>query len=177
MRFFDLTGKHIGILAVQWPVGKNKYRCVCWLCLCECGNLTMVTTSNLRAGTISCGCRKVKSIGERTTTHGLTRVGIKRTPEYNAWHNMIQRCTNQKNHAYPSYGYRGIKVCARWLNSFENFLADMGHKPSPELSLERIDNDCGYEFSNCMWATKKEQSDNKRTTIWRRRYGTLSPLP
>jgi len=78
---------------------------------------------------------------------------------------MIQRCTSPNNHAYDRYGGRGIKVCDRWLNSFESFLADMGDKPSSECSLDRIDNNGNYEPSNCRWATATEQMRNRSNSI------------
>ncbi|HFJ9368552.1 hypothetical protein [Bacillus pacificus] len=85
----------------------------------------------------------------------------KTSPEYNSWHHMKQRCLNPNNDRYKDYGGRGITVCERWLN-FENFLEDMGEKPSPEHSLDRIDVNGNYEPSNCKWSDKYEQVDNQR---------------
>jgi hypothetical protein len=83
--------------------------------------------------------------------------------EYNAWVNMKQRCYNPNHPEYVRYGARGISVCDRWRTSYANFIADMGVKPSPELSLERVDNAKGYEPSNCKWESKSLQSYNQRT--------------
>jgi hypothetical protein len=105
--------------------------------------------------------------------HGHTR-GARMTIEYLAWCNMIQRCTNPKVQSYATHGARGIKVCARWLTDFQNFLVDMGRKPRPsrQWSLERKDNNGDYEPGNCCWATSKAQGRNKRGnrlfTVWGR---------
>ena len=121
-----------------------------WFCQCDCGNIKKVLLSNLRAkhGTISCGCAR--------RFHGKHK-----TPEYVAWVSMLQRCTNPQSPSFHHYGGRGITVCERWLK-FENFLADIGPRPSPELSLQRINNDLGYFSENCKWATRKEQASNMR---------------
>lgn len=81
-------------------------------------------------------------------------------PAYGTWLNMRQRCNNPHNPKYRLYGGRGIVICERWMQSFENFIEDMGPKPSPEHSIDRIDGDGNYELSNCRWATKKEQATN-----------------
>ena len=82
-------------------------------------------------------------------------------PEWTAWHQMRYRCFNPKSRAWKHYGERGIKVCKRW-DKYENFLADMGRRPSPDHSLDRINNDRDYKPSNCRWATMKQQSNNRR---------------
>jgi hypothetical protein len=97
---------------------------------------------------------------EQNTTHGHAASG--RTPEYNAWVSLNQRCKNPKNPRWKDYGGRGVTVCARWRDSFEAFLADMGPRPSSEHSIDRINNDGNYEPGNVRWATRAEQYANRR---------------
>jgi len=100
-------------------------------------------------------------VGARYRTHGMTGSG-----EYNIWAHIVSRCENVNNHAYADYGGRGIRVCARWRCSFENFLADMGPRPSATHSIDRIDNDGHYEPGNCRWATALVQARNSRRNIF-----------
>ena len=96
------------------------------------------------------------------TKHG-GYLGGKERPEHYVWRSMLARCSNPKNKAYIYYGGRGIKVCKRW-HSYENFFADMGDRPSPAHSLDRINTDGDYKPSNCHWATSSQQQKNKTTT-------------
>src|SRR5436305_2097190 len=100
--------------------------------------------------------KSIKTTIPKSYSHGMCT-----TSTYHCWLNMKQRCTNPNHPAWKYYGGRGIKICKRWIY-FENFLADMGHRP-PKLTLERLDNDGNYEPSNCTWASWKAQNNNKRT--------------
>jgi hypothetical protein len=98
-------------------------------------------------------------------THGLSRhPGGTHTAEYTAWMNMRRRCENENAPGFHRYGGRGVKVCDRWM-SFANFFEDIGPRPSPQHTLDRVDNSGDYEPSNCRWATRKEQSANRRNTM------------
>lgn len=142
------------ILEYYPKIKKLKLHSKC-LCLCDCGKKKIVDYYEVTSGmSKSCGCLQK----EYATRHGLCF-----TSEYRAWIDIKTRCYKKNCKAFKYYGGRGIQVCESWLNSFDNFIKDMGSKPSPELSLDRIDNDGNYEPSNCRWATRKEQIFNRRT--------------
>jgi hypothetical protein len=107
-------------------------------------------------------------------THGAT-AGGKKTPEYDVWNMMRQRCDNPRCKGYADYGARGIKVCRRW-EKFENFIADMGRRPVGKYGIDRIRNSRGYSPSNCRWATYKEQSRNTRRNLWVEAFGRKQTL-
>jgi hypothetical protein len=157
-----MTGRRIGRLVVRSRASENRGGTTArWLCLCDCGNERVVDGSSLRIGkTRSCGCLTADVARERSTKHGHNTTAGK-SPEYGAWASMVGRCTNPNNRSWGHYGGRGIAVCERWME-FENFLADMGNRPSSDHSLDRINNDGGYGPGNCRWATRAEQSRNRR---------------
>jgi hypothetical protein len=129
-----------------------------FLCKCECGKETKVLLRYLRNGrTKSCGCLHKETVSNSSRVHGM-----KFTTEYKSWTHMKYRCNNPKSNCYSYYGGRGIKVCERWNNSFENFLEDVGKKPEKSYSLDRIDFNGNYEPGNVRWADKKTQANNRR---------------
>lgn len=131
------------------------------VCECECGAITHVPGFSLNRGaTNSCGCLRRELVTSSNLTHGDSRVGFV-SREYKLWQNMLDRCRNRKSRSYARYGGRGIRVCRRW-KKFENFLADMGRRPSSKHSLEREKNDKGYAPGNVVWATPTQQARNTR---------------
>lgn len=151
----DVTNVPFGMLTPKQPA-KNRGKRSYWICECVCGNMSEVALGDLISGNIvSCGCNKNK------IKHG-DRKRDSTAAEYHSWASMKKRCLNPNSMHYADYGGRGIKVCARWLKSYENFLADMGRKPTAEHSLDRIDNDGDYTPENCQWAMQSQQSSNRR---------------
>lgn len=154
VKSIDRTGHVFGRwTALSRISGQRK-----WLCRCECGTIRAVSTSHLRQGkSKSCGCLDKELASARAKTHGMSK-----TPEYGAWRNMRDRCSNPNTSHYECYGGRGISICDRWMNSFENFFEDMGPRPSPRHSIDRIDVNGNYEPANCRWATVVQQRRNTR---------------
>lgn len=154
----DIAGQRFGrLLAISFS-HLNKHSNAIWNCICDCGNYHQAKTADLISGaTTSCGCRQKEMHAARRTRNGLSS-----HPLYQVYRGMISRCYDPSCEQYPRYGERGITVCARWLDSFDNFIADVGPKPSPEYSLDRIDNNLGYSPDNVRWATSFEQMNNTR---------------
>jgi len=152
----DLTGKRYEKLVVVGLANVVNGHTI-WTCHCDCGKVVALRGVNLKTGdTKSCGCWHRQRIRETIGTHLQTG-----SPEYRSWISMKARCENRKYHHYHRYGGRGITICERWRLSFEDFLADMGLRPSLQYTLDRKDNDGNYEPGNCQWATKLEQRHNR----------------
>lgn len=173
MRMIDLTGEKVGRWTVLSRAENTPQGQARWLCRCECGNeATLKSIVLRRAVSRSCGCLNVEVVKARSTKHGHATGGI--SPTYHSWSGMVARCTSPKHKDFKNYGARGITVCDRWL-TFANFLADMGERPKG-MSIDREDNDRGYEPGNCRWVTAKEQARNKRNTVFVTIDGDKKPL-
>lgn len=157
----DLTGLKFGKLTVIRCTGEKEGNNYTWECICDCGGKIIKRGTYIKTGiNKSCGCIAFgETVSNRVRTHGGTILKELRS-EYSSWRNMKVRCLNKKNTEYFRYGARGIIICERWINSFSNFLSDMGRKPSTSHTIDRIDGSKGYDPNNCRWATKKEQADN-----------------
>ena len=151
--FIDLTGQKFGKLTVI-ERAENKNGRVAWLCKCDCGNFTTVTSKRLRNGdTKSCGCYHKEKISKHNKSNSRL---------YNIYSHIKQRCYNLKNCRYKNYGGRGITICDEWLHNFQAFYDwAMANGYDDTLTIDRIDNNKGYSPDNCRWITNKEQQSNK----------------
>ncbi len=155
-RVVDMTGLRVGRLTVLRRVGTQNRKAT-WACVCDCGTERVISGSDLRSGnTISCGCFHFERQKAVPRTHGE-----RDSVEYGIWTGMHQRCSNPNVAAFPRYGGRGIRVAPVW-DDFEVFLKDVGRRPSQEHSIDRVDNNRGYEPGNVRWATRHEQARNTR---------------
>lgn len=174
-----MNSMHIGkvfsrLTVLDYFPGHGKCRAA-FLCKCECGKTKTIKASGVIQGkTKSCGCFAIEIRSKVHTFHGCNRPG-KRTTEYSSWASMRRRCETPSCRSYHNYGARGISVCLRW-RKFENFLADMGKKPTPLHSIERIDNNGSYEPANCRWATQSEQSCNTRRNKYVSVFGVVKTI-
>ena len=164
----DLTGIRFGRLVAIKCIGPYKATPssepkIQWECKCDCGTYCNVGRGSLVSGlTLSCGCLNKERAAERKITHGQSTSVI-----YRAWQKAIGRCTKKYETGWKDYGGRGIKVCAEWMKDFNAFAKYMGPKPSPYHSIDRINNDGNYEPGNVRWATREQQSRNRRKPVHR----------
>lgn len=148
--------------------GGRKWRAGIFICQ-FCGNEFKTTVWLIKSGrTKSCGCARHN---KDKITHGKTK-----TKEFDIWRGMINRCNYKTMQSYKYYGGIGIKVCDEWVNSFETFLIDMGERPTPKHTLDRIDPKGDYCKENCRWATRKEQQRNRRGSLFLEYNGKTKPL-
>lgn len=163
----EMIGRSFTKLTVIKFIGYRQYkthRDKIWLCRCSCGNETTAIGYSLRhGGKTSCGCKRKEELGARRRTHGMTN-----TPEYRVWSYMLTRCYYKKHKHYNNYGGRGIGVDINWRgpNGFKQFYTDMGPRPSPKHTIERVDNNLSYGPDNCIWLERRLQARNQRKTIW-----------
>lgn len=147
-------------------VGRDARNNARWLFQCECGKEYIGTAKGVKTGDLkSCGCLR-RELNEKARGIAFNRShGMTGSAEYRIWAGMLQRCTNSAYHGFDHYGGRGIKVCPEW-TEFESFYADMGNRPSPKHSIERVDVNGDYEPKNCTWTTHTGQMRNRTTTIY-----------
>lgn len=162
-RVKNIIGQRFNRLVVIEYAGLSNQNQAKWLCRCDCNNEVSVEAGSLKTGnTQSCGCLNRELIRSRKSrlTHGM-----RNSLEYSTWCSIKRRCYNPNQENYERYGGKGIRMCARWLNSFENFYEDMGPKPTHNHTIERKDSSKDYSPDNCIWLPSRYQSKNRRTVI------------
>ena len=176
-----IIGDCVGFLSQKLTIIGARFRvngdfhCVV---ACDCGNIVVMRHGNVvntKCNVQSCGCVQKSTRRTCARTHGHS-CHKNRSREYRAWTAMKERCYNTHADRYERYGGRGITVCERWMESFENFLEDVGPAPSSKHSIDRKEVDGNYEPGNCQWATPREQSLNKSNSVRAAVYGKTMPV-
>ena len=159
----DIANTKFGKLVALEIVGKNKHNKFLWLCQCDCGNTKIVPTNALTSGnTRSCGCLHLEKLIKRNTMHNMSKTRL-----FGIWQAMKKRCYDIKSKAYKNYGHRGIKVCGEWIEDFKcfrNWAIANGYRE--DLSIDRKDVNGDYCPENCRWISLREQTRNKRESIY-----------
>lgn len=159
-RLRDLTGQRFGELVVLHRATNYGGSATAWLCRCDCGNEKVFLAANLTTGrSTSCGCSRLRKTSQKLSTHRETKSRL-----YHIWGNMLTRCYNKNSAHYIHYGARGIVVCEEW-KKYENFRDwALSNGYDEHLTIERKNVNGGYDPDNCVWATRKQQANNKRTS-------------
>ena len=153
--------------------GKHKSGHLTALCKCDCGNIRTISLSDLKLNrSKSCGCIRKEAKQLFKKDHGMTN-----TKEFKTWAGIKIRCYNKNYKSYNYYGGKGVTMCNRWLNSFRNFLEDMGFAPTNKHSIDRIDSNGNYEPNNCKWSTLIEQANNKSNNKFYEYNGEIKSVP
>lgn len=177
----DRTGKVFGRLTITQVALDSRPKNIRYLCQCECGNIKSISLKNLTKGhTKSCGCllkeylEKMDALGKGNRTKKIQAQKLRlesrgepvsKNPLYQTWNSMIRRCHDPKATKYFTYGAKGIHVCQQWRDSLVQFCNDMGPKPSPQHTIDRINPTGNYEPSNCRWADEYTQCSNRRVPL------------
>lgn len=172
IHYTDIKGKRFGRLVALEYLGHSM-----WRCKCDCGTVKNIAFNSLNKGyTVSCGCYH-REICSNKPAHNRTH-NMTESPEFNIWSMIKNRCTNPNCNRHQFYKDKGVKVCERWLGAegFQHFIEDMGPRPGPNYSIDRIDNDGDYCKENCRWATKKEQSNNQSRNLLLEYKGKITTL-
>lgn len=157
-------GSKYGKLLVLSYVGKDKYTNRLYSCLCDCGATATIRGSGMSSGELTtCGARlHWKPIANKENMKGRVTHGDSYSQEYRTWCHMKDRCLNPQCVDWHRYGGRGITICQEWIDSYHAFLMDVGRRPTPQHSIDRINNNGNYEPGNVRWATPCQQSNNRR---------------